>query len=260
MQVVICQHPRRKTGHRPLPRELYRKRFLIELFFHHLKRFRALATRYEKTARHYLSLLHLACALQWLNEGRPLDSGIRRHFDLAQLGGRGPDDIAVADHAAHVDHSSVEAIEHIDLFGALRRGHDDSIGKPLGAGDVPLAGFARRGLPYAQTDRADCDVSGTQREQLSGSLRPADIHFLRAGVAARGLLAALLLLVAALLGFLLAELLRFRLLPGFTSISSYSAPFLLLYRLVGYPRPSSRECDRASAVLKRNRPVIRSFD
>lgn len=67
MQVVICQHPRRKTGRRPLPRELYRKRFLIELFFHHLKRFRALATRYEKTARHYLSLLHLACALQWLN-------------------------------------------------------------------------------------------------------------------------------------------------------------------------------------------------
>ncbi len=64
MQVVICQHPRRKTGRRPLPRELYRKRFLIELFFHHLKRFRALATRYEKTARHYLSLLHLACALQ----------------------------------------------------------------------------------------------------------------------------------------------------------------------------------------------------
>lgn len=67
MQVVICQHPRRKTGRRPLPRELYRKRFLVELFFHHLKRFRALATRYEKTARHYLSLLHLACALQWLN-------------------------------------------------------------------------------------------------------------------------------------------------------------------------------------------------
>lgn len=67
MQVVICQHPRRKTGRRPLPRELYRKRFRVELFFHHLKRFRALATRYEKTARHYLALLHLACALQWLN-------------------------------------------------------------------------------------------------------------------------------------------------------------------------------------------------
>ena len=63
----MSQHPRRKTGRRPLPRELYRKRFHVELFFHHLKRFRALATRYEKTARHYLSLPHLACALQWLN-------------------------------------------------------------------------------------------------------------------------------------------------------------------------------------------------
>ena len=106
-----------------------------------------------------------------------LDSGIRRHFDLAQLGCRGPDDIAVCDHAAQVDHSSVEAVEHIDLVGALRRGHDDSVGKPLGAGNVPLAGFARSGFPYAQTARADCDVSGTQREQLGGSLRHAGIHF-----------------------------------------------------------------------------------
>ncbi len=39
MQVVICQHPRRKTDRRPLPRELYHKRF------------RALAARCEKTAR-----------------------------------------------------------------------------------------------------------------------------------------------------------------------------------------------------------------
>ena len=47
MQVVICQHPRRKKGRRPLSRAA-RKRFHVELFFHHLKRFRALATRYER--------------------------------------------------------------------------------------------------------------------------------------------------------------------------------------------------------------------
>jgi len=39
---------------------------LVEVFFHNLKRFRALATRYEKTARNYLALVHFACALLWL--------------------------------------------------------------------------------------------------------------------------------------------------------------------------------------------------
>ena len=34
--------------------------------FHELKRFRAIATRYEKTARNYLALVHLACARLWL--------------------------------------------------------------------------------------------------------------------------------------------------------------------------------------------------
>ena len=33
MQIVIRQHPRSKTGHRPLPRELYRKRFHVDLSF-----------------------------------------------------------------------------------------------------------------------------------------------------------------------------------------------------------------------------------
>jgi transposase len=47
-------------------RSLYRKRFLVEIFFHNLKRFRAIATRYEKTARNYLALVQLACARLWL--------------------------------------------------------------------------------------------------------------------------------------------------------------------------------------------------
>ncbi|NRD65011.1 transposase, partial [Corallococcus exiguus] len=29
--------------------------------------FRRLATRYEKTARNYLALIHLACTRMWLN-------------------------------------------------------------------------------------------------------------------------------------------------------------------------------------------------
>lgn len=67
MRVVVGPHPKCKQGHRPADPELYRQRYLVEVFFHRLKRFRALATRYDKTSRSYLALLHLACAWLWLN-------------------------------------------------------------------------------------------------------------------------------------------------------------------------------------------------
>ena len=62
---VIHSKPERKRA-LPLNRELYAKRYLVEVFFHHLKRFRAIATRFEKTARHYLALLHVACMSVWI--------------------------------------------------------------------------------------------------------------------------------------------------------------------------------------------------
>lgn len=65
MLAVIHSRPERKEP-RPLDRELYKRRYLVEVFFHHLKRFRGVATRYEKTARNYLALVHLACARLWL--------------------------------------------------------------------------------------------------------------------------------------------------------------------------------------------------
>ena len=40
----------------------------MEVFFHNLKRFRAIATRYEKTARNYLAITQIACAWLWLKE------------------------------------------------------------------------------------------------------------------------------------------------------------------------------------------------
>jgi len=49
----------------PLDKELYSLRYRVECFFHHLKRFRRVATRYEKTARNYLAFLHLTCAMIW---------------------------------------------------------------------------------------------------------------------------------------------------------------------------------------------------
>ena len=66
MKPVINSKPER---HRKLPvvRALYRQRYLVEVFFHNLKRFRAVATRYEKTARNYLALTQVACAWLWLN-------------------------------------------------------------------------------------------------------------------------------------------------------------------------------------------------
>jgi transposase len=61
MKPVIHSKPERKKKHR-LARALYRQRYLVECFFHAIKRFRAVATRYEKTARNYLALVQLACA------------------------------------------------------------------------------------------------------------------------------------------------------------------------------------------------------
>ena len=65
MKPVIGSKPERPRK-LPKSRELYGKRYLVELFFHELKRFRAIATRYEKTARNYLALVQLACARLWL--------------------------------------------------------------------------------------------------------------------------------------------------------------------------------------------------
>lgn len=57
--------------HRSTPRqfdpELYKARHLIENFFCKLKQFRAIASRYDKTARNFLAAIHLAAAIIWLN-------------------------------------------------------------------------------------------------------------------------------------------------------------------------------------------------
>ena len=61
--------PPRKTRTSPCPfdRDLYKARHLIENFFCKLKQFRAIATRYDKTARNFLAAIHLAAATIWLN-------------------------------------------------------------------------------------------------------------------------------------------------------------------------------------------------
>ena len=55
------------SGRADFDRELYKARHLIENFFCKLKQFRAIATRYDKTARNFLAAIHLAAAIIWLN-------------------------------------------------------------------------------------------------------------------------------------------------------------------------------------------------
>jgi transposase len=63
---VIPSRANRKSP-RDYDRHLYRERHLIENFFAKLKQFRAIATRYDKTARNFLAAVYLAASAIWLN-------------------------------------------------------------------------------------------------------------------------------------------------------------------------------------------------
>ena len=52
---------------RDYDKDTYKARHLIENFFCKLKLYRAIATRYDKTARNFLAAIHLAAAIVWLN-------------------------------------------------------------------------------------------------------------------------------------------------------------------------------------------------
>lgn len=55
-----------RTTPREIDRNLYKDRNKIERFIGRIKHYRRIATRYEKTARNYLALLHLVGAMVWL--------------------------------------------------------------------------------------------------------------------------------------------------------------------------------------------------
>ncbi len=62
---VIPANPVRKEP-APLDRELYQLRNRVERLVNRLKQYRAVATRYDKTAESFLALVHLAAARAWL--------------------------------------------------------------------------------------------------------------------------------------------------------------------------------------------------
>lgn len=63
---VIPPRSNRKNQ-RDYDKELYKARHLIENFYCKLKQYRAIATRYDKTARNFLAAIHLVAAIIWLN-------------------------------------------------------------------------------------------------------------------------------------------------------------------------------------------------
>jgi transposase len=65
IEVVIPPKSNRKAK-RDCDFALYCERNIVERFFNTIKHFRAVATRYEKTAQNFLAGLHLVCALSWL--------------------------------------------------------------------------------------------------------------------------------------------------------------------------------------------------
>jgi transposase len=64
---AVIPPKRNRKAPRWYDRHLYKARHLIENFFCRLKQFRAIATRYDKTARNFLAAVQLAAATIWLN-------------------------------------------------------------------------------------------------------------------------------------------------------------------------------------------------
>lgn len=66
-KTAVIPPKRNRKAPRSYDQHVYKARHLIENFFAKLKQFRAIATRYDKTARNFLAAIHLAAAVVWLN-------------------------------------------------------------------------------------------------------------------------------------------------------------------------------------------------
>jgi transposase len=64
VKIVIPSTIRRRTRHE-YGRHLHEGRHLVENFFTRLKPFRAIPTRYDKTARDFLAAMYLAASVIW---------------------------------------------------------------------------------------------------------------------------------------------------------------------------------------------------
>jgi transposase len=64
---IVIPPKRNRRIKRAYDKHVYRSRHLIENFFAKLKQFRAIATRYDKTARNFLAAVQLAASAILLN-------------------------------------------------------------------------------------------------------------------------------------------------------------------------------------------------
>lgn len=63
--VVIPPRSNRKEP-REYDKHLYKERHLVECFFCKIKRFRRIATRYEKLSASYLAMVYIVASIIWL--------------------------------------------------------------------------------------------------------------------------------------------------------------------------------------------------
>ena len=63
---VIPRKNNSKTGNDDMDWSLYKHRHLVENLFARIKHFRAIATRFDKLKRNYVSMVALACGFLWL--------------------------------------------------------------------------------------------------------------------------------------------------------------------------------------------------
>ena len=65
--IQVIPFKKNRVNPKDYDKELYKARHLIENFFARLKQYRAIATRYDKTARNFLGAIYMAAAIIWLN-------------------------------------------------------------------------------------------------------------------------------------------------------------------------------------------------
>jgi putative transposase len=66
--MVVIPNKSNRVNRYPFDAEKYRTRNVIERSIGRIKDFRAIATRYDKTARHFLAGIYLAAAgIWWIN-------------------------------------------------------------------------------------------------------------------------------------------------------------------------------------------------
>lgn len=63
---MVIPYRDNESGPKEYDRDAYRERPIIERTINRLKRYRRIATRYEKLAATYLAMVTIACILEWL--------------------------------------------------------------------------------------------------------------------------------------------------------------------------------------------------